>query len=212
MTKWFRLGRAQFTSTIVAPALVVFGMFALTGALEHTAHAGPTTELVKAKHAASFDLLKQATVDADKKFGAVEDDLFDYTAMAEASLGSEWTLRSEAEKAQITDLIKPMVRKFYERTLKKLLAYNVEYVAEESAAGAMIVRTHAKPKADSGQAAFELNYKLVAKAGIWKCRDVVAEGGSLTARYRSEFTRLVKKSGFTALVQKMQEKLAKGDI
>ena len=38
------------------------------------------------------------------------------------------------------------------------------------------------------------------------------EGGSMTARYRSEFTKIVKKDGFAALVQTMRDKLAKGDV
>jgi phospholipid transport system substrate-binding protein len=35
---------------------------------------------------------------------------------------------------------------------------------------------------------------------------------SLVSSYRSQFTKIIKKDGFVALIQKMKDKLAKGDI
>jgi phospholipid transport system substrate-binding protein len=43
-------------------------------------------------------------------------------------------------------------------------------------------------------------------------QDIVTEGVSLVSSYRSQFTKIVKKDGFPALIQKMKDKLAKGDI
>lgn len=210
-TRWLRLARMPLMRLVLVGNLAMLAAM-VSGGAESTAYAGPATDAVKVKHLASFTLLSQGTVEADKAFSATEDQLFDYKAMAEASLGNEWAARTESEKALFIASLKPMVRKFYERTLRRLLTYSIQFVAEYTTPGAIVVRTRATPKADSGQIALELNYKLVGKDGVWKCHDLVAEGGSLTARYRSEFTILVKSHGFAALLQRMQDKLGRGDV
>jgi phospholipid transport system substrate-binding protein len=53
---------------------------------------------------------------------------------------------------------------------------------------------------------------MVQKGGAWKVGDIVTEGVSLVSSYRSQFTKIIKKDGFPALVQKMKDKIAKGDV
>lgn len=185
---------------------------ALTLATAGTAFAGPATDVVKGKQTALFDLIKQSTPAGEKKIAALFEEMLDYPGLAEGSLGTEWAARSDAEKAEFSGLLKQLVSKAYERNLKKILNYDVQYVSEEGSGGAMLVKTKAKSKTDEREEAVEIIFKMVQKGGAWKVGDIVTEGVSLVSSYRSQFTKIIKKDGFPALVQKMKDKIAKGDV
>lgn len=176
------------------------------------AHAGPATDVVKAKQTALFDLLKQTSTENDKKIASIFDEMIDYSALAEASLGTEWASRSDAEKKEFTDLLKQLVRKAYEKNLKKTLNYTIDYVSEEQKDGAYIVTTKAKSKTDAREEAIEIKYKMAQKESKWRIQDITTEGVSLVSSYKSQFTKIIKKDGFPALITKMKDKVAKGDV
>lgn len=190
----------------------VVSALALSFAGMGSAEAGGATDMVKGKQTALFDLIKQSTPDSQKKVAALFDEMLDYQILAESSLGSEWAARSDAEKAQFSDLLKQLVRKAYEKNLKKIVSYDVEYVGEDAADSAVMVKTKAKSKADGRDEPVEITFKMAQKGGAWKVQDIVTEGVSLVSSYRSQFTKIVKKDGFPVLIQKMKDKLAKGDI
>ncbi|WP_437294120.1 MlaC/ttg2D family ABC transporter substrate-binding protein [Sorangium sp. So ce426] len=189
-----------------------FSLLALTLGPVGLASAGPATDVVKAKQTALFDLLKKGGVENQKKVGAVFDEMLDYAALAEASLGSEWAARTDAEKQQFSELLKQLVRRAYERNLKKTLDFNVEYLSETDSGGVMTVKTKAVSRKDAREEPVEIAFKLSQKGGAWLVKDIVTEGVSLVGSYRSQFTKIIKKDGFPALIQKMKDKLAKGEI
>ena len=187
-------------------------VLALSLASVGSAFAGGATDVVKSKQTALFDLIKQSTPESEKKVAALFDEMLDYQALTEGSLGTEWAARTDAEKAQFSDLLKQLVRKGYERNLKKILNFGVDYVSEDAAGDAVLVKTKAKSKTDAREEPVEIVFKLAQKGGTWRVQDIVTEGVSLVSSYRSQFTKIVKKDGFPALIQKMKDKLAKGDI
>lgn len=194
--------------THIVPAVLFSLGLALTTI--QFAYAGPATDEVKAKQTALFDLLK--TSGNDKKVAATLDEALDHPAIAEASLGSEWANRSDAEKAQFSDLLKQLVRRNYERNIKKTLGYDIQYLSETPKGGQVVVATKAVSKTDSRAEPVEIEYKLAQKDGKWRIQDIKTDGVSLTSSYRSQFTKIIKKDGFPALIQKMKDKLAKGDV
>jgi phospholipid transport system substrate-binding protein len=185
-------------------------MFALLGAVG-MANAGAATDVVKAKQSTLFELIKDANGNK-KKVSALFDEMLDYGALAEASLGSEWAARSDAEKAEFSGLLKQLVQKAYERNLKKTLSFNIEYLGEETAGSVIVVKTKAVSKTNAREEPIEINYKMQEKGGAWRVNDIVTEGVSLVSSYRSQFTKIVKKDGFPALIKKMKDKVAKGDV
>lgn len=189
-----------------------FSLLALTLGPVGLASAGPATDVVKTRQTALFDLLKKGGVENQKKVGAVFDEMLDYSALAEASLGSEWAARTDAEKKEFSDLLKQLVRKAYERNLKKTLDFNVEYLSETASGSAITVKTKAVSRKDAREEPVEIAFKLSEKGGVWRVQDIVTEGVSLVGSYRAQFTKIIKKDGFPALIQKMKDKLAKGDV
>jgi phospholipid transport system substrate-binding protein len=175
------------------------------------AFAGAPTDVVKAKQSALFDLLRQpATADGQKKIDGVFDEMLDYPVLAQSSLGSEWAARSDAEKAEFSDLLKKLVRNAYTKNLKKILDFTITYTAEVPGEGGTMVKTTSK-KAGSQDDPVQIDFKVVSTGGTWRVQDIVTEEVSLVTSYRSQFTKVIKKDGFPALIQKMKDKLARGD-
>jgi phospholipid transport system substrate-binding protein len=171
-------------------------------------HAGAATDVTKAKQTALFDLLKATTPD-QKKIDAIYDEWLDYSTLSESSLGSEWAARTDAEKTEFSALLKQLVRNAYQKNLKKISSFTVTYTAEVPADGATLVKT--KSTKPGSPDAVEIDFKVVQKNGKWKVVDIVTDGVSLVGSYRSQFTTIIKKDGFPALIQKMKDKLAKGE-
>lgn len=194
--------------TNLIAALVLSFAMSIAGA----SHAGPATDVVKAKQTALFDLLRQPSPSNAQKVTVLFDEMLDYQALAEASLGSEWAARTDAEKAEFSELLKQLVRKAYEKNLKKTLNYNVEYVSESTKNAGVVVKTKAVSKTDAREEPVEVAYVLVEKNGTWRVQDIITEDVSLVSSYRSQFTKIVKKDGFPKLIQKMKDKIAKGDV
>ncbi len=176
------------------------------------AFAGPATDVVKTKQSALFELLKDSSAANQKKISAIFDEMLDYSALAEASLGSEWAGRTDAEKAEFSELLKQLVRKAYEKNLKKTLNFNIEYVAEEAKGETIIVSTKAISKSDKREEPIEIAFKMAQKEGNWRVVDIITEEVSLVSSYRSQFTKIIKKDGFPKLIIKMKDKIAKGDV
>lgn len=174
------------------------------------AYAGPATDEVKAKQTALYDLL--AKPGTEKKVTATFDEVLDYDTIAQGSLGSEWANRSDAEKSQFSELLKQLVRRSYERNIKKTLNYNIEYTSEAAKGAQVVVSTKAVSKTDKRADPVEIEYTLAEKNGKWRIQDIKTDGVSLVSSYRSQFTKIIKKDGFPALITKMKDKIAKGDV
>ncbi len=191
----------------LAPAFLVAAALSLSSSM---ALAGPATETVKTKQIALAELLRAPKTDGAKVV-AVLDAVLDYDAIAQASLGAEWANRSDAERAQFSELLRQLVRRAYERNIRKTLAYDIEYTSEDAVDGGVMVKTRATSRGDARQEPLEIDYRLAEVQGTWRTRDIVTEGVSLVGSYRSQFTKIIKKDGFAALIKKMKDKLAKGD-
>jgi phospholipid transport system substrate-binding protein len=174
------------------------------------AFAGPATDVVKSKQTALFDLLRGGG--GDQKVAAILDEMLDYDTFSKDSLGKEWEARSDEEKKEFSELLKQLVRKSYERNLKKTLDFDVEYVSETPKGGAVLVKTKAKSKKNEKEEPLEIAYKLAEQGGQWRVQDIITEGVSMVGSYRGQFTKIIKKDGFPALIKKMKDKLAKGDV
>lgn len=175
--------------------------------------AGPDAEqFVRDRHSQLVTLLQQSKSAArDGKVSASIDEVFDYQQLAARSLGHEWSKRSEAEQKQFSEILTQLVRQTYRKSINTTLGYSVEYRGTRKAGDDIIVSTVAKHKTDNRKAPVSIDYVLVQTNGTWRAADVVIEGSSLVGNYRSQFTRVIKKSGFAELLEKMKRKVQKGD-
>lgn len=178
-----------------------------------SAFAGPATDIVKTKQAALFALVRQpATPANDAKTQALFDEMLDYDGLAKASLGDEWEKRTDAEKKEFSDLLKRLVRNAYRNNLRKTATFTIDYLGEKPAGEGELVQTRATNEKNKREEPVEIDFKMVKVGDKWKIADIITEGSSLVRNYKNQFTRIVKRDGFPTLIEKMNKKLASGEV
>lgn len=180
-------------------ALVTFGFAAPVWA------AGPEA-FVKAKQEELVSILRAGGPDEDKRVEAIFNTMLDYDALAKLSLDKHWGEATESERAEFKELLKKLVQRAYRKNIKKTLNYEISYKGEAQANKGQLVRTVARNKEKPREQPVSVDYVLHQVGGQWRIFDVVTEGSSMVMNYRSQFGRIIKKSGFAELLKKMRSK------
>jgi phospholipid transport system substrate-binding protein len=51
-----------------------------------------------------------------------------------------------------------------------------------------------------------MDYRLIEKDGRWRVYDVVIEGVSLVANYRTQFDRVIRSSSYAELIKRLKDR------
>ncbi|HEX9298312.1 MAG TPA: ABC transporter substrate-binding protein [Polyangiaceae bacterium] len=187
-------------------------VLAALAAGEGIAFAGDSAQdFIQSRQSQVTALLRQsASAQRDKQVAAVLDGMMDYGELAKRSLAAHWSELSDAQQKEFTDILKRLVQRNYERNIKNIQEYKVEYLGEEPGSDGVIVHTRASSTTNQREEPISIDYRLQQMGGSWKVVDIVTEGSSLVNNYKNQFHRIIQKDGYNALVKKMKDKLAKG--
>lgn len=173
-----------------------------------TAAAGEAQDLVQARRATVAEQMKASpSADRDKKVAATLGTLFDYEAMAQGSLGKSWADLKPEQQAEFKGVLTQLIQRAIERNVKMTSNYEVQFVGEEPADGAVTVKTKASSKTNPREEPTEINYVMHQADGSWRAQDIVTEGSSMVTGYRNQFRRILAKDGYDGLIKKMKTKL-----
>jgi phospholipid transport system substrate-binding protein len=128
---------------------------------------------------------------------------FDFTEMAKRSLGANWQRRSPEEQGEFVKLFTELIENSYADNLASYDGEKVTITSEKQDKEYAQVDT--KIASRKGEE-FTVNYKLLQASNDWKIYDVVIENISIVNNYRSQFNRVIAKSSFEDLMQKMKAK------
>jgi phospholipid transport system substrate-binding protein len=167
-------------------------------------------DFVQSRQARVTSLLHQSpSSQRDKQIAAVLDGMMDYDELAKRSLATHWNDLSETQRREFTDLLKRLVQRNYERNIKNILDYRVEYLGEDPISDSVVVHTRATSTTDQREEPVAIDYRLAHAGDDWKVLDIVTEGSSLVNNYKNQFHRIITKDGYDALLKRMKDKLAK---
>jgi len=128
---------------------------------------------------------------------------FDFTEMARRSLGSEWRRRSPEEQKEFVKLFTGLLERTYLDNIESYNGEKFQYLKEQEDNNHAQVDT--KIIDNKGQEV-SVNYRLHKVNGDWKVYDVVIAEISLVNNYRSQFNRVLAKSSYEELVNRMKGK------
>jgi phospholipid transport system substrate-binding protein len=135
----------------------------------------------------------------------IADDLFDFAEMARRSLGRHWRARTVAELAEFTDLFADLLEHAYIVRIEEYggepIGYRLASIEDDYATVNTTITT-------KGGAEVRVNYRMHREGDRWLVYDVVVEGVSLVANYRTQFNRIIETSSWAELVQRMRAKAA----
>ena len=191
---------------------------ALTAVAARPAVAGVPGDQLKTQ----IDRVLKALEDPDlKKDGRVKDrraavrrianDIFDFEETARRSLGRHWQARTAAERDQFVQLFSDLLESSYISKVEMYGGEKIQYLGDAVDGEQARVQTKLLTKSGSD---IPIEYRMHRKTGDrWLVYDVVIEGVSLVANYRTQFNKIIQTSSYQELVKKMktkQEELASG--
>jgi phospholipid transport system substrate-binding protein len=178
-------------------------------ALAFSAHGYAETSPVETVHEsvdAILALLKDETLEQAERRAKIRAHInsrFDFDAMSQRTLATNWKKATKQEKEKFIELFSQLIENTY---IGKIEAYTnevVEYPGEKVKGNKALVET----LIIAASADIPVDYKLYKKGDTWWVYDVIIEGVSLISNYRSSYQEIVKKEGFDGLLAKMQEKI-----
>jgi len=147
------------------------------------------------------DTLEEADLRA--KIRAYIKTRFDFEAMSQSTLATNWKKASEQERQQFIDLFSQLIENTYIGKVESYTNEKVEYPGEKVKGRKALVET----LIIAASADIPVDYKLYRKDDAWWVYDVIIEGVSLISNYRSSYQEIVKQEGFSGLLARMQEKI-----
>ncbi|HEY8075286.1 MAG TPA: ABC transporter substrate-binding protein, partial [Labilithrix sp.] len=119
---------------------------------------------------------------------------------------------TDAQFAEVRDLLRKLVEKNYHKNLNKTRDYDVTYRGgKEVSADLAKIRTEAKNKSKPRDPAVQVDYVIQdGGGGKYKVIDIVTEGSSMTKNYYDQFHKMLTTpdQGYSYLVEKLKKKIA----
>jgi phospholipid transport system substrate-binding protein len=133
----------------------------------------------------------------------IADDIFDFPETAKRSLARHWQPRTAAERDEFVRLFSDLLERSYISRIELYGGEKIVYLSDVSEGDQGLVRTRIITK---GGAEVPVDYRMLKKGDRWLVYDVVIEGVSLVANYRTQFNKIIQTSSYAELVKKMKIK------
>jgi phospholipid transport system substrate-binding protein len=194
MKRW--LGIALVTTLLVGPIAA------------REAAAGAPTEQLRTQVDKVLKILDDNTLKSPDKakerrtaVRKVADDIFDFGETAKRSLGRHWAARTQQERDEFVKLFGDLLERSYISKIELYGGEKIQYVGDKIDGETAVVSSKLLTKA-GGEVPIE--YRMLKKGERWLVYDVVIEGVSLVANYRTQFNKIIQTSSFEDLVKKMK--------
>ncbi len=186
---------------------VSFCVLALSLLVTQVALAASSQSYLEAKQKALMEIIrKPKSAATEKELQTNFDALLDYDALARDSLGNEWDKRTPEERQQFQALLTSLVQSSYTKNLRSTLDYNIVFEKTQPAKKGELVETVAQHKTDNRKEPIHINYLVHQVDGKWRVYDIITEGSSLVKNYNNQFRSIIKKNGFSDLIERMKKK------
>lgn len=185
---------------------LLLGLF-LAGA---PAGAGPATDQVRA----AVDQVIRILEDPELKKPAhterrraqireVARGLFSFEEMSRRVLGRHWAQRTPEERQRFVELFADLLEATYVSKIERYSGERIVYLGELVDGDTVTVRSRVVLQQGTE---VPLDYRLLRQGDRWQVYDVLVEGVSLVANYRSQFNKIIAQSSYQELVRRVEQK------
>jgi len=188
---------------ILAPALLLLAAFAA-----HAADYSTPMGRVKDSIERVIMALKGPGQDREARWEQVStviDESFDFRSMSQSVLATHWKEATPEERERFTEYFSQYIEEVYRTKIEAYTDQQIKYGAEIIRGDRAEVETIIVTSANE----IPVNFKLKNNNGQWFAYDVVIEGISLVANYRSTFSTIVKNEGMDGLLADIQSRIEK---
>jgi phospholipid transport system substrate-binding protein len=183
---------------------------ALTLALAAPALAGAPTDQLRSQVDRVIKTLEDPQLKQEvkalerrKTVRSIADEIFDFGETAKRSLGRHWQARTPSEREEFVQLFSDLLERSYISKIELFNGERVTYVGETIDGDNATVRTRLVTKQATE---IPVEYRMLKRGDRWLVYDVIIEGVSLIANYRTQFNKIIQTSSYQDLVKKMKGK------
>jgi phospholipid transport system substrate-binding protein len=133
----------------------------------------------------------------------IASELFDFDEMARRTLSRHWNGRTPEEQAEFVHLFTDLLERSYISRIEQFSGERIVYVGEAVDGGYATVRSRIITRRP---AEIAVDYRLMFRDGRWRAHDVLLDGVSFVATFRTEFERIIKQSSYAGLVDKLRKR------
>ncbi len=197
----------------IARRCAVVLLVTLCSAMAGVARANDSpTAVVQQPADAVVVVLADKSLTADQKRTKIQDivyDHFDFNTLARLVLARNWKQLSPEQQKDFVEEFKKHLSMTYGKNVETYNNERAEVTGDRTEPGGdWTVKTKIlRP----GAADILVDYRLRQEDGSWKVIDVIIEGVSLVANFRSQFQEIVSNQGPQKLIDLLREKNAKGE-
>ena len=130
-------------------------------------------------------------------------ELFDFDEMARRTLTRHWSSRTPEEQAEFVRLFTDLLERSYVARIEQFSGERIVYPAESVDGRYATVRSKIVTRRN---AEIAVDYRLLVRDGRWRAYDVLVDGVSFVATFRSAFGRIIQQSSYAGLVDKLRRR------
>jgi phospholipid transport system substrate-binding protein len=132
-------------------------------------------------------------------------ELFDFDEMARRTLTRHWSARTPEERVEFVHLFTDLLERSYITRIEQWSGERVLYPSESVDGHYATVRSRIVTRRRTEIA---VDYRLLLRDGRWRVYDVLLDGVSFVATFRSEFDRIINQASYAGLVDKLRRRTA----
>jgi phospholipid transport system substrate-binding protein len=129
----------------------------------------------------------------------------DFRAMTQLALGRSWRQATPAQRDQVVAAFRSMLIRTYSNAIGAYKGQKMEVKPTRMDPGDTDV-TVRNSFISPGRPAVAVDYRMEKTPEGWKIYDIVFDGVSLVATYRSEFAQQVQNGGIEGLIARLEQK------
>ena len=134
----------------------------------------------------------------------VIDERFSFEKMSQLCLGKYWKDRSDTEKKEFIELFGKLLEETYISKIEGYSNEKIEYLKENITDKKAQINTRIMTE----KVEIPIDYRLYQeKDGTWRVYDLVIEGVSLVANYRSQFDVILQRDNYQKLIEELKKKI-----
>jgi phospholipid transport system substrate-binding protein len=131
----------------------------------------------------------------------------DFEELARRSLARHWDGLSAKQRTEFVATLRDLIERSYIKQVHGSPNYDVAFEKEtiDGHEADVTATLHSMARGKKVEVAIE--YKLLVKEGKWLVYDVITDEQSMLENYRAEFSKIINKESFDALMKRMKKKL-----
>jgi phospholipid transport system substrate-binding protein len=135
----------------------------------------------------------------------------DFEELGRRSLARHWDGLSAKQRTEFVATLRDLIERSYIKQVHGSPNYDLAFDKEtiEGKEADVTATLHSITRGKKVDVAIE--YKLLAKEGKWLVYDVITDEQSMLENYRAEFSKIINKESFDALMKRMKKKLEEKD-